>query len=650
MSKVQANLNTLTYEIDDDFKITNFNERVKEVFKDVKIGSLCHKALFGFDDVCPDCPLRSGSAASRIHYVEEINEWFNALAASNGSKHSIIMNYANPDNMNLYYNFSYNTMYEELITLNFTKMYYKIFATKKNDFKDIPKEGYIKDNLDDIRMLVHPDDIKSFIDFFNYDYIVNDMKERNSHGITKIFRRMKKDGNYGFQRVRLTFVEQEGLKDIIALIYLHEVDKINVSAKDALVSPLTGLYNNTKFREVANNYLQDRKYIDTNTKLCLMSIDIDEFKLINESFGYQKGDELLISIANKLDRCRRLYGGVVGHINADDFLYLGFYDREIIDEIQSQLKSNADLIDKNLIYKLSFGIYVIDDNSENVASMQDKSAMALKYAKENHLQEMTFDSKKCNDYVEEFQLISSIRNGLENKEFIFYVQPKYDMKKKKVIGAEALVRWNHENTIISPGRFISTMENKGMISDLDTYIWEAVCKFQRNWIDSGKNPIPISVNVSRIDMININVREKLNDLVDKYQIDRKYLEIEITESAYAENYDKIKETIQGLRQDGFRILMDDFGSGYSSLNMLNEIDVDVVKMDMKFLKDIEENRAKTIIESLIQMVKKINKPIIFEGVETKAHVDLLKKYNVNFVQGYYFYKPMPVEEFREIVK
>ena len=253
----------------------------------------------------------------------------------------------------------------------------------------------------------------------------------------------------------------------------------------------------------------------------------------------------------------------------------------------------------------------------------------------------------------ELDILNESRIALERRQFYLAVQPKCRITTGKIVGAEALVRWKHpERGMIFPGQFIPVLEKNGFISDLDLYVWEEACSHIRKWMDEGIKPVPISINVSRIDMLSMDVVKELNALTDKYKIEKKYLKVEITESAYVDDGNKVLDILQELDDAGYTLLMDDFGSGYSSLNMLKEAIVDILKIDMKFL-DMKEEDAKkglTILKSIIKMSNEMNLPIIVEGVETKEQAEFLTKMKVRYAQGYLFYRPMHVDDFEELIK
>ena len=243
------------------------------------------------------------------------------------------------------------------------------------------------------------------------------------------------------------------------------------------------------------------------------------------------------------------------------------------------------------------------------------------------------------------QLLIEIERALQNKEFCFYLQPKCNSMTHAIVGMEALVRWNHPTRgIVSPGEFVPLMEETGLITRLDLYLWEEVCQMLHGWKARNENMVPISVNVSISDIAALDVAQVLWELVQKYQLEPKLLLVEITESMLAQNLKMVENTIAALHRKGFAVLMDDFGSGYSSLNMLRNTSVDAIKLDMQFIvRDSESSKGRQIVESVIEMARRLNLPIIAEGVETPEQVSMLQAADCLYTQGYYFYKPMPVE-------
>ena len=242
-----------------------------------------------------------------------------------------------------------------------------------------------------------------------------------------------------------------------------------------------------------------------------------------------------------------------------------------------------------------------------------------------------------------------MQKALDEEQFVVYLQPKFDLASDTACGAEALVRWLHpEKGLISPGVFIPVFERNGFISKLDYYVWHKTCALLRRWLDKGARPSPVSVNISRISLYNPRLTEVLTGLVREYALPPALLQLEITESAYMTNPDLMKNTIASLHQAGFTILMDDFGSGYSSLNTLKEIDMDVLKVDMKFLPVGEAvGRAEIILSSIIKMANWLGMHVVVEGVESRQQRDFLEGAGCECVQGYFYSRPIPSAEYEQ---
>ena len=298
-----------------------------------------------------------------------------------------------------------------------------------------------------------------------------------------------------------------------------------------------------------------------------------------------------------------------------------------------------------------FGVYLIAGKKITPDHMYDRANLAAKHCKGNYIRNYAFYTRQMSQEIEKEQrIVNSMKSALENHEFVVFYQPKYGLSDNQIAGAEALVRWKHpERGMISPGEFIPVFERNGFITKLDYYVWEQTCIQLRKWMDEGKNPLPISVNLSRVSLYNKDIVNVICNLVDSYRIPRRLFQVELTESAYNTNPKAVQDMMQRLREEGFYILMDDFGSGYSSLNVLKDIVVDVLKMDMKFFAgDDREGRGENIMAAVIRMAKWLNMPVVAEGVERIEQVEFLRSIGCEYVQGYYFAKPMPVEEYEKL--
>lgn len=266
--------------------------------------------------------------------------------------------------------------------------------------------------------------------------------------------------------------------------------------------------------------------------------------------------------------------------------------------------------------------------------------------------ESTGRAPSNDEIVPRFSL-DDINQAFDNNEFCFYLQPKCNAETGAIVGAEALVRWNHpEYGLVSPGKFIPLLERESMVTRLDLFIWRSVCEMLSRWDGEGRNLVPVSVNVSMKDIEAIDVARVLGDLLDRFSIDARLLQVEITESAIAQNMDVVEETIRDLHARGIAVLMDDFGSAYSSLNMLKDINVDAIKLDMKFVDLNADNAAKglKIIESVIDMAYQLRLSIIAEGAQTAEQVSRLRELGCMYIQGYYFYRPLTVGKMEDLLE
>ncbi|MBR4026618.1 MAG: EAL domain-containing protein, partial [Lachnospiraceae bacterium] len=415
------------------------------------------------------------------------------------------------------------------------------------------------------------------------------------------------------------------------------------------INPLTGLYFSHAFFEQAEVVL---KKIKPDT-YCMVAVDLEHFRLFNKLYGRAEGDCLLVLISDLLKVYQRKHGGIVGYLGGDNFGILTVYDKELLENLYQKIKDIVNKWNNMVGFLPAFGIYPISETTTSAAAMYDRATVALSHVLGNYVNRMCEYYPDMDEKIEEeIRLLSEIQKALDNEEFIFYVQPQCDITTGKIVGGESLVRWKRGmKAIIPPGIFVPVLERNGFIADLDRYVWERVCKWLREWLDKGNRPVPISINVSRIDMFSMDVPEFLLQLVHKYNVPANLLKIEITESAYAENEKKIIQAVQRLRKEGFLVMMDDFGSGYSSLNMLKSISVDVLKMDMRFLEinEDEEEKGISILDSVINMARQMRIPVIVEGVENQRQENSLLKLECHYAQGYYYYRPMPIGDFEVLI-
>lgn len=381
-----------------------------------------------------------------------------------------------------------------------------------------------------------------------------------------------------------------------------------------------------------------------NDQIAFIQFDVEQFKIINENYGVDTGDDLLqffndslaLICTDEQPFCR---------LTADVYMVVTvFPDREwlleFIHKIESMLCGY-----KGMEYRLVFGVCIVEDRSAHTRRHGDNASLARQLIKGNALENINFFESSMKSKLQQKKSIEDdMHNALLNKEFVMFLQPKHSISSGRIIGAEALVRWFHPvHGVISPGEFIPVFEKNGFILKLDCFIWEEACKKIRNWIDEGVTPVPISVNISREYVHSFDVIGKLKELIAKYDIPMKLLELEITESVDGNG---VEDIVGEMKKAGFTMLMDDFGSGYSSLNMLKSTPFDVLKIDRGFLEEfMDSDRGRKIIQHTISMSRDIGLDIIAEGVETVEQAEFLSDCGCDAAQGFYYSKPLPVEEF-----
>lgn len=410
---------------------------------------------------------------------------------------------------------------------------------------------------------------------------------------------------------------------------------------------LTGTNRRASFYRQAAQLIGGRK-----TNYAVVTWDINRFKIINELYGLENGDRVLVALA---DAIRDYVGadGVFGRLASDNFAACIPADRLKPDEMMDELQGKMRLDGIELRPDLYCGIYLVEDPEIPVGLMCDRANLALSTVKRSYLNRYAYynDGMKTR-LLEEQQLINEMQTALEQRQFCFHLQPIASASGGTVASSEALVRWNHpEKGLIAPGAFIPLAEKNGFITKIDWYVWEEVCKYIMRKKKRGEAILPISVNMSRMDFYVPDICGKICALTEKYGIDTGDLRFEITENAYMEDPCRMIEIAGQLRKCGFKVLMDDFGSEYSSLNMLKDIQVDFLKIDMRFLEGFDKSgRAANVITSVVRMAKWLDTAVVAEGVETKEQLRFLKSIGCDLIQGYYYSKPLPTAQYESFLK
>lgn len=411
---------------------------------------------------------------------------------------------------------------------------------------------------------------------------------------------------------------------------------------------LTGVYTREYFFELVEKKLRSHP----DEQFYMVCSSIKGFKIYNDLFGEKQGDEILkmeAELLMKYSHESSLYGRISGAKFAV-LVHKDIYAEDIFLSCIDKMKERFD----NDMYKLHIhaGAYLVVDNTESASLICDKSRFAIEALGEDFNTIITYyDSSIMEKSIHERQIISEFESALEEKQFVMFLQPQISSE-NTLRGAEALVRWQHpERGLVFPGDFIEVLEKSGLIYKLDRYIWERAAECLAKWKQQNMGYY-ISVNISIKDFEYLDIYREMTSLVEKYDIDPKRLKLEITETVFMNQKTRIMDILNNLRSYGFIVEMDDFGSGYSSLNMLKDIDVDVVKIDMGFMRETgllpeRQERSNFILKSMIELIKQLGMEVITEGVETKVQVDNVTSMGCNLFQGYFFDKPMSLELFEE---
>lgn len=493
-----------------------------------------------------------------------------------------------------------------------------------------------------LRAYMHEDDVPVFDVFMeSMDGAMNGEEGENTKCEDKavIAARLRIGESWQYHNIECYLEREHGqlvrMFVMVSCMDVKEVYRIRVAEK----------FTSDRDPSLINSQAEELIAANPDKKFTVVQFDVEKFKLFVEKYGSEKATELLNFFVSSLKViCNKFQ--VYTRLTADVFMIITPYEDD------QWILNFIEMLDSRLLkfdgmdYKLVYGVCKIGDLSGGLRQYGDSAAMARQRIKGDALRHVAFfqeeikqsmySDKEIEDYME---------TALANREFVMYLQPKCNITDGGLVGAEALVRWIHpEKGVIPPMKFIPLFERNGFVIKMDRYIWEEACKKIRDWLDRGITPVPISVNLSRKHLQNSGFIEVLNHLVEKYDIPKKYLEIEITETA--EEDGGMENGVSLLKNNGFTLLMDDFGSGYSSLNTLKNTQFDVIKIDREFLQDfIGSSRGQTIVEHTIQMTRELGLDLVAEGVESKEQAEFLNECGCNVAQGFYYAKPMETEQF-----
>ncbi len=431
----------------------------------------------------------------------------------------------------------------------------------------------------------------------------------------------------------IVFLKRKTLKEVTELAFYDE---------------LTGIPNAVKFRQNVEAVIKK----NPNMKYVMQKLDLENFKAINEMFDYDTGNRVLIDIARALQQLHD-DSFLCGRMGNDEFIM--FSAHGFLDDNNTRILFEANF--RNLLEELKsyefcfrYGRYFIQKGERDVIDMMNKTTLAHSMAKSlGHKNTWDYDDTFRQEVRRSTELVNMSKSALQNKEFIVYFQPKFNLKEKKVTSGEALVRWvTDDGNMLLPDDFIPVFEQNGFVVEIDFYVLQAVCMRIRSWIEKGHKILPISVNFSRVHLKNPSFVQDLKEICDRYGDIRHFIEVELTETAITENASDLTKLLEDLREAGFTVAIDDFGAGYSSLGMLKDFKVDVLKLDKSFFEgNTQDKRGTVVVNGISSIAHDLGMKIVAEGIELTEHFEPLDANHLELAQGFFFAHPMPIDEFEQ---
>lgn len=432
----------------------------------------------------------------------------------------------------------------------------------------------------------------------------------------------------------IIYIKKSNEKEILSLAYEDKVTYIG---------------NQNKFYRECSKYLLDKPSLN----YIIVYFDINNFKMINDTFGYEFGDNLLITIAKALKE-ELTEGEVYARLSSDYFAIFCDYKNgrnkiiRKLDNIRSNIESNLSIVFE---ISLCVGIYFVEEGEVDIQKAVNKANMARSVAKGKNINYAIYNEDVRNKLSEESMILDDIKIALVKNQFEVYYQPKFSLVTGEMIGSEALIRWNHpEHGFISPAVFIPIAEKSKLILKIGRFVFERICNDLYEWKKQGKKIVPVSVNLSRVELYQPDIVKFINKTIKMYNLSSDFIEIEITETVAINELNILKNVLNELRTYGFSISMDDFGTGYSSISCLRDMPIDILKLDKSFLGGIEhDERSRNIAKSIVSLAKSLDLVVIIEGVESKEQAELMKQFGCDLVQGFYFARPMPAKNFLDLL-
>ena len=553
-----------------------------------------------------------------------------------------------------------HSSYDELIEIDLNTNRYKfIYNVADKYYAPVTEGAYSEFYKYAVDHLIHPDETALYAEVMNPDTLLQRLAEDELQGTFEFrFRSTDMKGDWRWLDQIMIAGSLHGLPEGIVRCYIFDIQNIKdreegrtLVVRDEsriLLDPLTGLKREKDYFRSVEEMLQGHP----ETKWMMVVFDIEQFKMFNEWYGREAGDMVLARIGAGLRKDAQNLNGLAGYLGNDDFSLFLPADSLQMEELFENIHRVIMRYGVSVGFLPAIGVSY-SKKDDTVMRLYDEASLAMRNAKTDFKNRIRFfDPSMYTKIASDYQLLSDFQSALKNHEITFFLQPQCRAATAKIVGAEALARWvKLDGTMVSPVVFVPVLEKYGFIPDLDKFIWEEVCRWLQSCEIRGLPLIPVSVNVSAVDIFTFNVPGFIKSLVEKYHLPKKSLKVEITESACADDPEKVQEVVQELRRNGFMVLMDDFGSGYSSLNMLFELNIDVLKMDAHFLHMDEDTIEKGIhiLESIVYMAKSMRLPVIVEGVESQGQKEYLQSLGCQYIQGFYFYKPLRITVFEELI-
>lgn len=411
---------------------------------------------------------------------------------------------------------------------------------------------------------------------------------------------------------------------------------------------LTGLYRPSEFMRRANAFIKARR----DDAWCIATVDMGHMRLFNEWYGQAEGDRMLADVGTVLKDIENADMGVAGYWGQDDFCLLIPFDHDFVHRVYARVRDAVAKHDDGVGFWPSMGVCPIDSNEEITIDAQAKAMFTNRRAKNDFKERIAvFRPEEYEHEVAFHHTLTEFQYALSNGRITYYLQPQVDMETGEIIGAEALTRWiDKDGSLISPAAFIPALEESGFVVTLDKYIWQGVASWLRTRLDQGLPVVPISLNVSRVDILACDVAEHMGALAAQYNLPPELMHIEITETAYTGESEAVDRLTAELHNRGFSTYMDDFGTGQSTLAMLKSVNVDVIKLDRTFVPAGKaDERSTQIVSSMLEMAQSLHLPVVIEGIETEGQAKLLRQMGARFAQGFLYYRPMPATDFEALL-